>query len=69
MNQDITDITDISKDVVVKVKMVSPETHWFLMKRPDGTRYKTIYQKNQDPVSYDVHKLYSGWTERSVVKP
>ena len=54
------DIPDISKDVVVKVKMVSPEHHWFLMKRPDGTRYKTVYEKNKEPATYDVHKLYVG---------
>ena len=54
------DIPDISKDIVVKVKMVSPEHHWFLMKRPDGTRYKTVYEKNKEPATYDVHKLYEG---------
>ena len=49
-----------TEDQVIFVKMVSPEHHWFLMKRPDGTRYKTVYQKDTDPVSYDVHRLYTG---------
>ena len=57
MNQDIPVITG---DTVIKVKMMSPEHHWFLMKRPDGTRYKTVYMKNKDPITYDVHKLYAG---------
>ena len=54
------DIPDISKDTLIKVKMMSPSHHWFLHKRPDGTRYKTVYMKDKDPVTYDVHKLYQG---------
>ena len=48
-------------DKVVKLVMKSPEHHYFIMKRPDGTCYKTVNQKNKEPVSYNVHKMYKGW--------
>ena len=48
------------EDKVVKLVMMSPSSHYFIMKRPDGTCYKTVYQKNKEPVSYNVHKMYKG---------
>ena len=52
-------VNPCSTDKVVKLVMKSPEHHWFIMKRQDGTCYKTVYMKNQEPKSYNLHKMYA----------
>ena len=51
-------VNPCSTDIVVKLVMKSPEHYFFIMKRTDGTCYKTVYMKNQEPKSYNLHKMY-----------
>ena len=45
-------------DVILKMVLKSPSSHHFICQRVDGSCYKTVYTKDQEPVSYDIHKLY-----------
>ena len=45
-------------DVILKLVMKSPTNHFFISQRTDGCCYKTVYLNDEEPVSYDIHKLY-----------